>query len=249
MRYFLTLAYNGQPFCGWQRQPREISVQETLENALSTLLREPILVTGCGRTDTGVHARHYVAHFDAILPLPDRFLSSLNSLLPKSIAVYHVQVVPPTAHARFDAYKRSYEYHLSYRKDPFGNGLVWFYPQASRMDRAKLQEVADLLPQYDSFLPFCKTHSGVEHYRCQLESAHWEWRASQELLVFHISANRFLRGMVRLIVGACVQTALGKLQVDQVREALEQQMPLPKNLSVPPDGLYLTDIRYPYKID
>lgn len=249
MRYFLTLAYNGQSYCGWQRQPSAVSVQETLEHALAILLRVPIIVTGCGRTDTGVHAKQYMAHFDVASELPDRFLNSLNSLLPKSIAVFQVKQMHDTAHARFDAYERSYEYHLSFRKDPFGDGLVWFFPQAHQMDLGKLQEVADLLPKYEEFFPFCKTHSGVEHYRCQLRMAQWEWKEDTQQLIFHVSANRFLRGMVRLLVGACVQTATGKLRVEQVQEALERQQSLPKSWSVPPDGLYLTAIRYPYPVN
>lgn len=245
MRYFMSLAYRGDRYCGWQKQPNAASVQETLETTLSTILRQPIEVTGCGRTDTGVHAREYVAHFDAENDLPPTFLNGINSLLPADIAVYKVWEVAPDAHARFDAVQRAYEYHITLRKYPFGEGLIWFYPQAHRLNHQRMQEVADLLLRYSEFFPFCKTNSGAEHYRCQLTGARWEYRPDEQRLVFYISANRFLRGMVRLIVGACIQAGTGQLSIDAIQKALDTQTALPKNLSVPADGLYLTAIQYP----
>lgn len=246
MRYFITLAYLGTPFNGWQVQPDAPSVQETLEQACSTILRQPISITGCGRTDSGVHARYYVAHFDAEVGIPDRFLTSLNSLLPIGIAVYTIQEMHPEAHARFDAYERSYMYHISLRKEPFGTETTWFYPQNRLLDIRKMQETADLLPQYTSFFPFCKTNSGVDSYVCQLKKAQWIHLPEQHMLTFHITANRFLRGMVRLIVGACVQVGIGQIQIEEVQQALEQQKQLKKSLSVPPQGLFLTDVKYPF---
>lgn len=245
MRIFLSLAYNGSHYCGWQKQPNATTVQETLEKALSTILRHPVDVTGCGRTDTGVHASEYVAHFDTENALPPTFINGINSLLPRDIAVFSAKEMADTAHARFDAYERAYEYHLSVRKDPFGEGLVWFYPQAHKLNREKMQEAADLLPQFNEFFPFCKTHSGVDHYRCDLREARWEWQPEAHKMIFHITANRFLRGMVRLIVGSCIQAGTGQLAVADIRTSLEKQTPLPKNLSVPPDGLYLTRVVYP----
>jgi tRNA pseudouridine38-40 synthase len=245
MRYFLTLAYNGAKYCGWQRQPNGPSVQETLEKTLSTILRETIVVTGCGRTDAGVHASYYVVHFDAANDLPPTFINGINSLLPADIAVFSCNPVAETAHARYDAFSRSYKYYMSVRKDPFGTGTVWFYPRAHLLDTGKMQEVATLIKGYTDFFPFCKTHSGVDHYRCQIHEAYWEFAPEQHQYIFHISANRFLRGMVRLIVGACVQAGAGQLTVDQIRIALDTQTHLPKNLSVPPDGLFLTEVLYP----
>jgi tRNA pseudouridine38-40 synthase len=244
-RYFITLAYHGGSFVGWQRQPKGESVQGCLERALSTILRDQIEVTGCGRTDAGVHARHYVAHFDTAQPIPPSFLVGTNSLLPPEIAVYTYQAMPPTAHARYDAYERAYEYHIVARKSPFERGTVWQYPQAQRLDVDKLHEVAAIFPQYNEFFPFCKTHSGVDHYRCDLRDAHWELLPDQHRLVFHVTANRFLRGMVRLMVGACVQAGMGQISPDAVRDALERQVALPKHLSVPAEGLYLTRVEYP----
>jgi tRNA pseudouridine38-40 synthase len=246
VRYFLTLAYQGAHYAGWQRQPNAGTVQETLETALSTILQQPVEVTGCGRTDAGVHARYYVAHMDVEERLPARFLIGLNSLLPDDIAVYSSQPMPAEAHARYDAFERSYEYHIALRKDPFSIKTAWLYPQGKRLDLTRLQEVAALLMQYEAFSPFCKTHSGVEHYACSNLKARWEM--GDERLIFYISANRFLRGMVRLIVGACVQVGRGKLQLEDIRKAMDQQTALPKNLSVPAEGLALVDVKYPYDL-
>lgn len=246
MRIFLSLAYRGTHYCGWQRQPGDPSVQAALEEALSTILRQDVALTGCGRTDSGVHARAYVAHCDVEGALPPAFLAGLNSLLPADIAVYAASHVHADAHARYDAYERSYEYHISLRKEPFITETSWLFPQAGRLELEKLQSAADLLPQYDYFFPFCKTHSGVDSYACALREARWERRSAEHRLVFHVTANRFLRGMVRLMVGACVNVALGKIALDDVRRALERQETLKKSFSVPPEGLALTGVRYPF---
>ena len=245
MRYFLTLSYRGTRYSGWQSQPNAASVQATLETALSTLLRQPVEVTGCGRTDAGVHARYYVAHFDAGGELPPSFLNGLNSLLPNDVAVYDVRLVAPAAHARYDAYERSYEYHLSLRKDPFSVETAWFFPQYHRLDLEKMQQAAALIAQYHAFLPFCKTDSGVDSYVCQMKHAGWEHLPAQHRMVFHVTANRFLRGMVRLVVGACMNVGLGKIDLEDIQAALDQQQRLKKSLSVPPQGLFLTDVKYP----
>jgi len=244
MRYFLTLSYLGTRYRGWQVQPNAASVQATLEKALSTILRQPVEVTGCGRTDTGVHARYYVAHFDAEGPLPLTFLSGLNSLLPDDVAVYDIRSVAPDAHARYDAYERSYEYHIALRKDPFATDTAWFFARHHLLDVEKMQETAALLPLYNTFFPFCKTDSGVDSYTCMLHRAVWGLQPEHHRLVFHITANRFLRGMVRLAVGACIQVGMGKIQLTDVRTALDNQTMLDKSLSVPPQGLFLTDVKY-----
>lgn len=248
MRYFLTLAYRGARFAGWQRQSNAVGVQEVLEQALAAILGHPIPLTGCGRTDTGVHARFYVAHLDTEKALPRGFLNGLNSLLPPDIAVYAIAQVASDAHARFDAFERSYEYGIMLRKDPFAAETHWIYPQGARLDLEKMQAAAALLPEFSAFFPFCKTHSGVDHYACSVTRSEWLVDPAHHRLAYHISANRFLRGMVRLIVGACVMAGKGQLQVEDIRRALEQQTALKKNLSVPPQGLALTDVRYPFPI-
>ncbi|MDX1912385.1 MAG: tRNA pseudouridine(38-40) synthase TruA [Saprospiraceae bacterium] len=246
MRYFLTLAYRGARYAGWQVQPNAPSVQATLEAALSTVLRQSMELTGCGRTDAGVHARFYVAHFEVEKAPPARFLQALNSLLPDDIAVYDCRLAPAEAHARYDAYERSYEYHIALRKDPFAVETAWYYPQYHLLDVEKMQDVAALLPHYPAFAPFCKSNSGVEHYQCEVKAAGWAFQAEAHRWVFHISANRFLRGMVRLIVGACISAGKGQLSIEEIRQALETQQPLRKSLSVPPHGLFLTDVKYPF---
>lgn len=245
MRYFISLAYLGTHYSGWQVQPNAPSVQASLEAALAILLRHPVGVTGCGRTDAGVHARYYIAHFDTDAGLPDTFIHSLNSILPRDIAIYSIWQVAPEAHARFDAFRRSYEYHIALRKDPFATETAWFFAQHEKLNVEKMQAVADLLPLYRDFFPFCKTDSGTEGYTCTLESAQWVHSPDTQRLIFHITANRFLRGMVRLVVGACINAGMGKIQVEDVKAALDTQKMLKKSLSVPPQGLFLTAVEYP----
>lgn len=246
LRYFLTLSYRGTRYAGWQSQPNATSVQSVIEAAMSTVARENIAVTGCGRTDAGVHARYYVAHFDAQNHLPRTFLQGVNSLLPDDIAVHELRQVAASAHARYDACERSYEYHIALCKDPFTTDLAWHYPQHALLNFEKMQAMAFMLPQFEAFAPFCKSDSGLEHFRCRLKSAIWEMKPDEHRWVFHISANRFLRGMVRLIVGASIRVGRGQLLLEELRDALEQQIPLKKSLSAPPHGLFLTDVRYPF---
>ena len=248
MRYFLTLAYRGTRYAGWQRQINASSVQETLETALATILRQPVELTGCGRTDTGVHARYFVAHTDISGELPSTFLNGLNSLLPDDIAVFSAHPMPPGSHARFDAFERSYEYTILFRKDPFAVETAWFYPQGQHLDLEKVQAVAALLPAFQVFFPFCKTHSGVENYSCSISRAQWHMDTDAHRMVFQITANRFLRGMVRLIVGACIQAGQRQLEIEAVRSALQNQTSLKKSLSAPPQGLALTEVKYPYPV-
>jgi tRNA pseudouridine38-40 synthase len=248
LRYFLTLSYLGTHYFGWQRQPTDASVQATLETALATILRQSVEVTGCGRTDAGVHARYFVAHFEAENAVPPTLLRSLNGLLPPDIAIFSIKKTHDDAHARFDAHRRAYEYHITARKDPMQNLTAWHLHQAEALDLDLLNQAAALLLDFQAFAPFCKTHSGVDSYACRLDEARWERSADGHSLVFHIAANRFLRGMVRLIVGACIGVAKGQLSLAQVRHALDTQTPLPKNLSVPAHGLFLTQVAYPFSV-
>ncbi|MBL7815161.1 MAG: tRNA pseudouridine(38-40) synthase TruA [Saprospiraceae bacterium] len=244
MRYFIELAYNGTRLCGWQRQPNAPSVQQTIEDVFSMMLRQPVEITGCGRTDTGVHAQQYFAHFDFDDKFPKNFLDRADKLVGKDIALRQIMAVNNEAHARFDATSRSYEYHISFQKSPFFSETAWFFTQKDQLDFEKMQKTADLLRGYSEFAPFCKTHSDAQTMRCAVTRS--EWIFSENGAVFHISANRFLRGMVRLIVGACVNVGLGQITIDDVKKALDNQEPLKKSYSVPPTGLFLTDIRYPF---
>lgn len=246
MRYFSELAYRGTRYFGWQRQPQQISVQENLETAFSTILRKDIQVTGCGRTDTGVHASQYFIHFDIQEPLPDSLVHRLNKLLPQDISIKRIFEVSDEAHARYDAYERSYEYYMGFEKDPFATDLVWHFPFAEKPDLKKMNEGASLLLNYDHFYTFCKSNTDVKTMKCELKKAEWCENFEKNQYVFYITANRFLRGMVRLIVGMCINVGLGKVSLEEVKTALETQTLLKKNLSVPPQGLYLTGIKYPF---
>lgn len=244
MRFFTTLAYRGTDYVGWQNQPNQVSVQSTLEDAFSTILNQEIAITGCGRTDTGVHAKHYVAHLDIQGALPENHLFRINKYLPKDIAIFDLYPVHATAHARFDAFSRGYEYHLTPQKDPFSTDLAFYHNLAKRIDLVALQEAASLLLDYQEFYPFCKSNTDVKTMICEMEESRWEQQGTH--LVYHVRANRFLRGMVRLIVGMCLNVGLGKLSLETVREAMEKQERMQQSWSVPPQGLYLKDIRYPY---
>lgn len=246
MRYFAELSYRGTHYFGWQRQPEQVSIQETLESAFSTILRSETTITGCGRTDTGVHAKQYFLHFDHQEEVPSNLTHRLNKLLPPDISIKRIFPVEDEAHARFDAFERSYEYYLGFEKDPFSTDLVWHFPYSEKPALEKMQQAAALLKNYDHFYTFCKSNTDVKTMECQLNRAEWVVDESRNQYVFHITANRFLRGMVRLIVGMCVNVGLNKVTLEEVDYALQSQTLLKKSLSVPPQGLYLTGIKYPF---
>jgi tRNA pseudouridine38-40 synthase len=242
MRYFLEIAYKGTNYAGWQKQPNAIGVQQVMEDVLSTILRHPIEVVGCGRTDAGVHASQFIMHFDSRNHPEERFIRQLNALLPQDIAALSFRQVGQDAHARFDALERSYEYRVIKRKSPFLQDLAFLYHDHKRLNFDTLNRAASIILEYDSFFPFCKTRSDAKTMHCKiLRSA---WVEEQEMLIFHISANRFLRGMVRLIVGMCINVCNGEISLDEVRSALDEQRRLSRDWSVPACGLFLTSIRY-----
>lgn len=245
MRYFIKLAYNGTRFHGWQTQPNAVTIQAVIEEKLSLLLRKQIAIVGCGRTDTGVHAKEYYAHFDFENDFPKNFLHRLNLILPKGIVIYDIFEVANEKHARFDAYHRSYEYHICFDKNPFEIETVWVYPYREELlDLKKMQAAAAMLMEFEDFNTFCKTNTDVKTTLCTMKRSEWVFDETNRRLVFHISANRFLRGMVRLIVGMSVNVGSGKISLSQLRQALEEKRPLKLNHSAPPQGLFLTDIRY-----
>lgn len=246
MRYFAELAYNGTAYFGWQRQPQQNSVQQEIETALSTILNTPIVVVGCGRTDTGVHAKQYFLHFDVQQELPQRFVGRVNKFLPKDIAIFRFIPVSDEAHARFDALHRAYEYQVDFRKNPFGQQTAYQFPFYAHLDVEKMQAATQLLLNYNEFAPFCKTGHDAKTMKCDLKRAEWILDETDYKMTFHIAANRFLRGMVRLIVGMSLRVGLGKIEIEAVRTAMEQQALLKGSWSAPAQGLYLKDIRYPY---
>ena len=246
-RYFVEIAYLGKHFHGWQKQPNAKTVQQTIEDGLFMFLGIQHQIVGCGRTDSGVHASKFFFHFDSQQEIDrDQLTFKLNRILTNDIRCFNVFEVGPEAHARYDAYERSYRYDLSFEKDPFRRDTTFHFPFAKQMNWDLAQQAADILFDYNEFYPFCKTHSGVDHYRVVLNEARWDVEADQAQ--FYISANRFLRGMVRLIVGACLNAGLGKVSLDQIRSSLDNQLELAKSWSVPAEGLFLTDIKYPAEI-
>lgn len=246
MRYFIYLAYNGKNFCGWQRQPNGVSVQSTLEEAMSTILRHPVAVTGAGRTDAGVHAKLMVAHFDREEPITSlpSLTEKLNRLLPKEIAIYKIVRVRPDAHARFDAVARTYKYYVTEWKDPFNfEGVCKIH---GNYDFDAMNRAATSMYDYIDFTSFSKLHTDVKTNNCRILYA--EWRYENGLWVFTIKADRFLRNMVRAIVGTLFEVGRGKLSVDGFRKIIEAKDRGKAGTSVPAHALYLVDVIYPEKI-
>ncbi len=242
-RYFMELAYNGTSFCGWQIQPNAPSVQALLEKWLTILLKQPIAVVGCGRTDTGVHAKYYVAHFECSMPITNTaaLTAHLNKMPADGILVYHIFEVYGDAHARFSAISRSYEYHLLQQKDPFLS-YAWVY--TFPLDFEKMNAAAALLPEFTDFTSFSKLHSGAKTNNCTITTANWE-NMSANHWVFRISADRFLRNMVRAIVGTLLEVGRGKLTIDEFAAIIEKKDRGSAGTSAPPQGLFLSDIKYP----
>jgi len=246
MRYFAELSYNGTSYVGWQSQPNGIAIQAKIEEALSTILREDIAIVGCGRTDAGVHAKQYFIHFDVGQTIMDNLTYRINKFLPKDIAFKRFIPVKDNAHARFDATNRGYEYHIEYYKNPHKTDTAYYYPFAHQLDMKLLQESAKLLIDYDEFFPFCKAHSDAKTMCCEVRECYWTLDEEHDHLVFRIAADRFLRGMVRLIVGMCLNVALHKIPLETVKTAMDDQTRLEKSLSVPAHGLYLNKVEYPF---
>ena len=287
-RYFIELAYDGTAYHGWQVQQNARSVQEALNKALSTILRQPIETTGCGRTDTGVHAKEFFAHFDveedvhgslfmdhggeggvhgslfmdhgkegdvhsdeagsamnhepsAINPFAmNQKIRGLNSILPADIAIKNIIPVGPDAHARFDATLRSYQYHVHFNKDPFLRGYSWQLRDVPDMEL--MNQAAAMTMDYIDFSCFSKSNTQVKTNNCKISRA--EWVKTEQGMVFHISADRFLRNMVRAIVGTLMMVGKGEIPPEAVRQIIESKNRSNAGMSVPACGLYLTEVKY-----
>ena len=276
MRYFIFFSYNGAAYHGWQYQPNASSVQEEMERAMQTILRLPddqrVILTAAGRTDTGVHARLMAAHFDLSDNLQISDLENrLNGFLPADISVHRIVPVRPEAHARFDATSRTYEYWVTDVKNPFTDGLITY--TRFQLDYDLMNEAAKILLEEKDFASFCKAHSDNKTTLCDIRRAFWEPRpmpfmagmadlkldnlkpeTADEALktprcwVFTIEADRFLRNMVRAVVGTLFEVGRGAMTIDEMRAAIHAHDRCAAGQSMPPDGLYLTDIRYPDSI-
>lgn len=245
-RFFIYFSYKGTAYHGWQIQPNGISVQEVLTGALCTILRAEFEITGAGRTDTGVHARLMVAHFDTENGLPEEFdlVSKLNSFLPNDISVHEIVEVRPDAHARFDAISRRYEYHVVDSKNVFRTGLAARI--SDRLDFKAMNEAAAILKKYHDFTSFSKLHTDVKTNNCVI--THAEWTQRNDEWVFTIEADRFLRNMVRAIVGTLFEVGRHKMPLDEFKAVIEAKNRCKAGTSVPAHGLYLVDIQYPNDI-
>jgi tRNA pseudouridine38-40 synthase len=294
-RYFIELAYDGTAYHGWQVQQNARSVQEALNKALSTILRQPIETTGCGRTDTGVHAKEFFAHFDveeevhgkreevhgslfidhgkkeevdskekegfsamspsamnhesstmnlsAMNPSPmSQKVRSINAILPDDIAIKKIVAVHADAHARFDATLRSYQYHIHFNKDPFVRGYAWQVRDVP--DIELMNQAAEIIMEYIDFSCFSKSNTQVKTNNCKISRA--EWVQTEQGMVFHISADRFLRNMVRAIVGTLMMVGKGEIKPEALRQIIESKNRSNAGMSVPACGLYLTEVKYPF---
>lgn len=245
MRYFLDIAYNGTNYHGWQVQQNAHTVQGELEAALSRLLRQPLGVIGSGRTDTGVHAEQQLVHIDweGALDL-DQLQFRLNAMMPPDIAVKNIFPVHPKAHARFSAIARSYEYRISRRKSPFLQKLC--YVNSRPLDVGAMNSAAAMMLDWEDFECFSKVHTEVKHFRCTIKEARWVEEG--ERLTFYITANRFLRNMVRAIVGTLLEVGQQRMSLSGFREVLESRDRSRAGRSAPAQGLFLTRVEYPENI-
>lgn len=245
MRYFIELSYNGTAYHGWQNQPNGITVQEVVEKGLSTLLNEPVSVMGAGRTDAGVHATQLFAHFDTtvVFDVPD-LVFKMNSFLPNDVAITTIFEVKPDVHARFHAISRAYLYRVTVKKNVFTVENSFYVKQA--LDVEKMNEASKILLTYKDFQCFSKSKTDVKTYHCDI--MHAEWIVKNDELHFVIKANRFLRNMVRAIVGTLINIGLGKMEVDELHTIIESKNRSEAGFSVPAHGLYLTKIEYPEDI-
>ena len=240
-RYFITFSYDGTSYHGWQIQPHSISVQEELHKALSTLLRQPIEVVGAGRTDTGVHARKMVAHFDFSEIDCEQVVYKLNKILPKDIAVQRIEQVDGDMHARFSAKSRTYHYFVHLDKNPFNRAYSWqVYGQ---LDFGLMNKAANVLMEYEDFTSFSKSNTDTKTNNCTITYARWD-RAEDGKWRFTITANRFLRNMVRAIVGTLVDVGRGKISIEQMRHIIEAKDRCQAGDSVPGNALFLVDVMY-----
>ena len=242
MRYFIYFSFDGTNYHGWQIQPNGISVQEQLETALSTLLREKVPVVGAGRTDAGVHARKMVAHFDINQKIDGKQLVyKLNRLLPRDMAVDRIEEVESIKHARFSALSRTYRYYVTTNRDPFTRMFSW--QTNYELDFVLMNEAAAILLEYEDFAAFCKSHSDAKTTICNVMSAKW-YMTSDTSWYFEITANRFLRNMVRAIVGTLIEVGRHRITINEFRKIIESKQRTKAGESMPGNALFLYDIGY-----
>ncbi len=245
MRYFFSTAYKGTAYHGWQKQPNAISVQQKLEEVFSVILNSEVEITGSGRTDSGVHANQQIFHVDlADTVKPDQLIYNANKMLPMDVSLVDYKLVKPEAHARFDAVSRSYKYRITRFKDPFADDLAYHFTK--NLDLAAMNAASNLLFSYTDFESFSKVKTDVFTFNCEIFEA--EWKQEGEQLVFCVSSNRFLRGMVRALVGTLLEIGQGRLTKEEFKAIILQKSRHSAGRSVPAHGLYLTKVEYPSNI-
>lgn len=244
-RYFLDITYKGTNYHGWQKQENSNSVQAEIENALSTMFQSNISIMGSGRTDTGVHARQQIAHFDNQTSLDTSDLAfKLNRILPNDVVVNNTKAVQAEAHARFDATLRSYEYFIHQKRDPFKVGVSYYYSKP--LDFEKMNAVSKKIIGEHDFQSFSKVKTEVNNFICNIKIA--EWKLHNDSLVFYVTANRFLRGMIRALVGTLIEVGLGKMSLEEFQKVIDIKDRTKAGRAVPPEGLFLTAVKYPAEI-
>lgn len=242
MRYFIEIAYKGTDFHGWQKQPNAVGVQDKIQQALKKIFREEIEIIGAGRTDSGVHAKQLFAHFDTDNIIDEKSIAyRINSIIPQTITIKSIFEVPDTIHARFDATFRSYEYHIHLAHNPFLLDTTWQIHNR-KFDIHKMNKAADILLKHTNFKSFSKSKTDVKTYDCTISKA--EWINKENQLVFHITANRFLRNMVRAIVGTLLKVGEGKITIADFEKIILSQDRSNAGLSVPAQGLFLSEVGY-----
>lgn len=246
-RYFAEIAYNGTDFSGWQIQPNALTVQEVVEKCLTQLVGYEVSVMGCGRTDAGVHASQFFFHFELNETHSDlsKLTYQANAILPDSISVFRIFEVADDAHTRFDAIQRSYVYKIHFGKNPFEKNSSFCVYRSELFNFKLMNEAAKLVMAYEDFFPFCKTKTEVFTFKCTMTRSEWI-QTSDKNLEYHVSANRFLRGMVRLLVGMCLNVGSGKVSLQELKNCMDEQKRLPHAWSVPAHGLYLCKVKYPF---
>ena len=247
MRYFIEVSYRGTAYSGWQTQANRTSVQATLEATLTQRLGKPVFIVGSGRTDAGVHAKQQFAHFDVGEPLhlTDAFVYSLNCLLPEDIAIHRIVPVSDSAHARFTAIYRYYQYHITRQKNAFGTGLTYHFRPTLTVEL--MNEACQILLQYTNFQSFSKARANVNHFHCRLDFAYWEC-TKDDSLTFHIRADRFLWGMVRTIVGTLLEVGQARMSLERFEQIILARNRNSAGRAVPASGLYLIEVGYPAHI-
>jgi tRNA pseudouridine38-40 synthase len=240
MRYIAEISYDGSSFHGWQRQDNALTIQEELEKSLEPLVGKPTKIHGCGRTDTGVHAEQYFFHFDAALSKPENCVYSLNQIVDRAIAIKNIWQIYEGTHARFDAQSRSYRYNIHHQKDPFLQKTSWFFQR--NLDVDKMNSACEVLLNYNDFGAFCKSNADNKTNLCSVYKAEWIREGHQ--LFFDIDANRFLRNMVRAIVGTMLEIGIGNMNLDQFIAVIESKDRQEAGFSVPAHGLFLKKVNY-----